>query len=263
MCSRFSRIFSFCLIALLGLCSQQILFSQTTPSARPPDRDFENARNRWQIARVPDARTQSDTVTAEIRAERNAYWKKPLENLCARCKGVFAINVSGQDYVTGLPEFPDTPDSIWVIATFESFHVYAIDPDYELLYTEKNFRLDRVLRGIPNATIAEGSLIDVGGPGGQIIAPNGKVSSFQVRPLSWDFQIGHKYLVQFFYEPNGQFFSSGQEWDVTSGKVEPDIPPEKYRADHGQSAIDGMSLGEVEKRLPAILAEQANKKAVN
>jgi hypothetical protein len=157
------------------------------------------------------------------------------------------------------PEFPAEPGATWAIATFEAFHAFAIDPDFQRIYTEMNFRVDVVLKTPSGLSLSTGSVVDVGISGGRIKSPNGEISSFLMQPAPHYYQLGHKYLVQFLYHAQGDFFSSGARWDVSSGTVQPDDDREIARASIGKSTIVGMSLADLVRYLPSVLPEELKK----
>lgn len=234
-------IFTFCLVA--GSFAARPLWSQDTPSSQcspSPKISFANAHNNWQLTAI-DPESQIDTVDPTIRAERNAYWKPPLQQARDWAKGRYAGPPLGA-YSADFPEFPSRKGAVWALADFESFHVIAIDPDRQLIYTEMNFRIEQVFKQPSSLLVSSGSLVDADIPGGCVKLPDGNVSSWQVWPQKYSFQLGHKYLVQFVYQMPGDFFWAEKRWDLSSGKVQPDDPMEIYRAAHGKSSIDGMSV---------------------
>jgi hypothetical protein len=187
-------------------------------------------------------------VSPVLRAQRNAYWKAPLEAQ----RGLSAAQGS---YVEDAPEFPSEPDDAWVMATFEAFHVFAIDPDYQLTYTELNFRIEKVFKQAASLSLSSESLIDADMPGGRIKSPNGDILSFRIAPFPYFFLLGHKYLVHLSYQAQGGFFFAGKRWDISSGRVQPDDPGEIGRAAHGKSSIAGKSVTDLVNYLPSVLPD--------
>jgi hypothetical protein len=242
-----------------GWCAPRALLSQSAPPLqRLPhhsETSFANAANRWQLS-VVDPESQADTVSTAVRAKRNAFWKHPLQKAVDAARGAAGMSVVG-DYTDTGPEFPAEKGATWIIATFETFHVFAIDADRQLIYTEMNFRVDQVLKTPPQLSISPGALIDAGIPGGRIRSPNkDDINSWDVHPMQYWFQPGHKYLVQLLYEAQYEVFLPNKDWDVSSGKVQPDDREEIYRAEHGRSAIDGMSLADLVNYLPSVLPDE-------
>jgi hypothetical protein len=252
-----STIFAFSLG--IGLCSVPYLWSQTgPPSQRLPyyiDANFAGAANRWRLAAI-DPRSQVDTVSPQERAQRDAYWKPRLEEDWKED----ARGLVGRFPAWGSkmpPEFTVTAEDIWAIAKFESFRVYAVDPDDRLIYTEINWRVQHVFKQPEWSDLSNGSLIDDGMEGGRIKNSSGDVASFEVRPSQDSVRPGHTYLLRFGYEAQGGFYSGGTCWDISSGKVEIDggqCPVAKQRAAEGKSAIAGMSVPDLMNNFPSILA---------
>jgi hypothetical protein len=144
----------------------------------------------------------------------------------------------------------------WVIATFETFHVYAVDHDYELLYTEINFRVENVLKLPEGLSLSDSALVDAGLPGGRVRMPKGEIATSRVEPKKYEFQPGNRYLLQLLYEPKGDFFIANQRLDLTSGKVEPYTGIALERLANKNSAIVGMTVPELIRYLPSVLPDE-------
>jgi hypothetical protein len=222
------------------------------PAALHSQPDFTNAPNKWQLE-AADLRSQVDTVNPTLREDRDAFWRKPLTDYRDMAKGNFSVSGS---YLGNAPEFSSVKGATWVIATFESFHVYAVDHDYELLYTEMNFRVENVLKLPEGLSLSDGALADTGIPGGRVKTPKGDIVTSRVEPKEYEFQPGHRYLLQLLYEPKGEFFVANQNWDLTSGKVEPYTGIALERLANKNSAIVGMTVPELIKYLPSVLPDE-------
>jgi hypothetical protein len=138
------------------------------PAAHPSEPDFTNAANKWQLTAV-DLESQVDTVNPTLREQRDAYWKAPFgthrdEKKAAEAAGGAMFTSSGA-YLADGPEFSAVKGATWVIATFENFHVYAIEHDYELIYTEMNFRVEQIFTQSQGLSLSNGALVDAAFPG--------------------------------------------------------------------------------------------------
>jgi hypothetical protein len=214
---------------------------------------WTGAANRWQLTAI-DPKSQVDTVSPAVRAQRNAYWKPSLEAKRGSI-GSFGAGLPGPR-----PEFSVEPGDIWAIATFESFHAFMIDNDSQLIYTEENFRIEHVFRQPAGMSLSSGSLIDAGREGGRIKSPKGDIlSPGWLRPSEYSVQLGHKYLMQFSYDTQAGFYWTGQYWDLSSGRVQVEGPIETERAAQGKSAIAGMSVEDLVKSFPSILPDEPKK----
>lgn len=245
------------------LLSCPSLFSQCpyaplTPKDLQSERsEFAGAENRWQTAAV-DVESQADTVAPDIRAKRNAYLKPLLEGaLEARCPkdlppGAGVIVFDGA-VLGGAPELPAIPHAVWVIAKFESFHVFASDPGNQLIHTEVNFRVTQVLRKPPSLSLTPGALLDSEIAGGRIKKPDGSFASFAVRPERHSYQPGGTYLLQGTYDPTTEYFRMNKWWDLSSGKVVPGLLLEIDRAAKGTSKLSGLTIVEAIQYLDSVL----------
>jgi hypothetical protein len=207
-----------------------------------------------------DVAKEIDTVDPELRAQRNEHWRRSVLNVIAPSRAnvplvVFpSLGVAGDN---GGPEFPRKKGAIWLIATFFSFHVFAADADYRLIYTEMNFRVENVIKQPSYSTITNGSVVDVDIPGGRIRTPSGTIKELLLSPRRYFFQSDHKYLMLLVYDENAKFFRADERrWDVTSGIVQPDNIVEKRRSKEGTSLIDGMSVPDLLRFLPTVLSDE-------
>jgi hypothetical protein len=224
------------------------------PVALHSEPDFSDAQNKWQLE-AADLRSQVDTVNPTLREERDAFWRKPLTEYRDMARGAASVTTIG-DFIGNQPEFSSVKGATWVIATFESFHVYAVDHDHELLYTEINFRVENVLKLPEGLSLSDGALADAGVAGGRVKTPGGEILTSRVEPQKYALQPGHRYLLQLLYEPKGEFFVANQRWDLTSGKVEPYTGIALERLANKDSAIVGMTVPELIKYLPSVLPDE-------
>jgi hypothetical protein len=272
MSAKFSRLFLVTISFAVASCAVPPLWSQSTspsdncpcppsqPAPHPSEPDFTNAANKWQLA-AAKLESQIDTVNPTLREQRDAFWKVPLgtyrdeKKAAEAAGGGFFLSHGSWTYSPSDPEFSAVKGATWVIATFENFHVYAIGQDYELLYTEMNFRLEQIFKQPDGLSLSNGALVDAAIPGGRIESPNGKIFTSRIEPQQHGLQPGHKYLLQLLYEPQGVFFLANACWDLSSGKVESDSPVEAYRIAHGRFSIVGMSLSDLINYLPKALPD--------
>ena len=239
----------------LALCvSPLLLHSQNEPAVdRLPnhsENSFASAANRWQLSAI-DLKSQVDPVSSAVRAQRNSFWKAPLEYAS------HFDNTGGETHIETDPEFPDSKDSAWVIATFESFRVYAVDPEKQLLYTEMSFRVEDVIKQSASLSLSAGSIVDSDILGGRIKSTRSEIVTFHLSPRKYYFQPGHKYLLHLSHQMPGEFYWADKRWDVTSGKVQPDDALEVHRNAIGKSSITGMSVPEVINYLPSVLPDDS------
>ncbi len=271
MSIRFLRLFILTASFVAALCAVPPLWSQNAsssldcpcppsqPSLHPSQPDFTNAANKWQLA-AANLESQLDTVNPTLREQRDAFWKVPLgtyrdEKKAAEAAGG-AMFTSPGAYLADSPEFSAVKGATWVIATFENFHVYAIGHEYELIYTEMNFRVEQVFKKPKGLSLSSGALVDAAIAGGRIESPNGKIFTSRIEPQQRGLQPGHKYFLQLLYEAQGDFFMANASWDISSGKVESDSPVEAYRIAHGKASIVGMSVPDLVDYLPKALPDE-------
>jgi hypothetical protein len=252
-----------------GLSSGPYLLSQTPTQIgdfwqRSPNKggtEWNTAANSWRLTPF-DPKSQIDTVSPSVREQRNSYWKPILDGQYK----TFIASAShprpseGSVDITR-PELSGDAGSIWVIATFEKFRVIAIDPEYHLIYTERDFRLDTVIRAPDSLHLSAGMLITSDLPGGRIKTPQGDtVSSLPpISPRQYDLRRGRKYLLKLLHGDQADLFSVVKQWDLSSGTVQPNDLGEMDRVARGESAIKGMSENDLINYLQSVLPAEPKK----
>jgi len=230
------------------------LLSQATDNLQPlPNHSpasFAAAENRWRLGAV-DFKSQSDDVAPEIRAARNKFWQPIL--LDRRQMEVGSKTVTEFEGPPSVNEVGVNPDAVWVIATFDHFSVESIDPDFNLLYTEMNFKVDEVIRQPKTVSLSSGMSFDVDIAGGRIKTPKGDIVAWQVTPRRYFVQPKHTYLMQVLPQAEGKLYVIAKKWDVSTGKVIPDQSDEISRAAGGHSKLNGVSVQDAVSYIQSVL----------
>jgi hypothetical protein len=251
------RLFIFSLASIsLAICATQTLQAQSSTTSQSLsdeqlEQRFANAHNRWRLTTV-DYQSQRDTVAPDIRAVRNEYWKTKLQPYrdIENAHGSWA-------YSGGTPPVVElflTPEEAWVIVTFDHFLVVPIDPDFQLLYTEINFRINQVVYQPSSSSLTPGMSIDMDFEGGRIKKPNGDIVSWLLTPNKYYFQPGHTYLMQIEgpSHPGGVYYCQ-ERWDVSTGIAVPDTEDLVSFALSGTSKISGKTTQEAIAYLQSVL----------
>lgn len=236
-------------LACMFLCCPKLLLhsrlklDQESPSERS---SWFSAQNRWQNTPI-DVASQSDTVSADVRTRRNTYLKPLLEAAREAIeptdnpRGTITMPFPGP-VLGDTTELSGPPQAVWVIARFDSFHVFAADQQYRLIYTEVNFRVTHVLRQPPSLSFAPGAVLDSEVTGGRIKKPDGKIASFRVFPEGHSYRPGGTYLLLGTYDPATQYFRLYNWWDLSSGRVVPGTLVEIDRVAKGKSKLIGLTI---------------------
>lgn len=243
-------------IVVMLMCLVPATFAQRSrpdPVAQNEEK-LKTAKNRWMLTPT-DVRIQHDTAAPEQRNARDGFWDgligaaTPLSQ--AQTKHL-VIAPGGN--VASAPEFPTIPNGVWLIGKIEGYHSF-LSASERSIYTELNVRLEHVF-GPSQPPLTKGLLIDVGRSGGTVLAPWGKVVSYQLYPREYDVQPGHTYLLLLQYHAEGNFYTEGKRWELTQGFVEADDELEQYRALHGKSQIHGLALPDLINYLDRKLASK-------
>ncbi len=196
--------------------------------------------------RVPiDPTSQTDEVTPQLRATRQADWGDHLPPP--------GILVSPGGQLGGAFEIPPLDNGLWITARFEAYKVFEV-PNNRGTYTEIRLRVDEVIANSSAARVLAGDLIEIGEPGGTIRRKDGTVRSdnLQLRPSP--FEPTHQYLLFLTYNSETEYFQDHRRWDITSGKAVPGTSLEGSVCREGRSQLSGLSSIEAVARLKAILA---------
>jgi len=191
-----------------------------SPQSTPNDltEKITQSENRWRLT-VVDPKAQVDTVAPNVRSARNEYWKPILQEIRDAEKIGRSWTLSGGGFVW---EIPSLPNDIWVVATFDHFHVIPIDPDFKLFYTEMSFTIREVVNQPASSSLAAGGLFDVDEQGGRIKKSDGSVEMWLVSPKDYFVQPGHTYLMLIHARDEGNLYTIHEQWDVSTGIAVPD-----------------------------------------
>jgi len=235
------------------MCAQP---AQTTPSsANRASEAFSRAENKWRLAPV-DFQSQRDGVEPSVRVARNAYWQPILQREREREADGKSTALTGGP--PSLIEIADSPDSVWVVATFDHYLVESIDASFKLLYTEMSFKIGEVIKQ-PKALFSPGMFFDVDVEGGSLRSPQGDIISWHIPPRRYFVQHGHTYIMQIRPLEAGQFYFIGKVWDVSNGRVVPDHNDEVLRSAQGHSKLNGMTTENAVSYLRSVLASGPSK----
>jgi hypothetical protein len=223
------------------------------------DEIWRNAPNQWQRTPI-DSTKQVDTVSPDVRALRNSYWMQPPQNRAIRMSSQVTL---GAVFDSRRPEVGPArggSPSVWVVATFEGFHVYTIEPGQPFLYTEANMRVSTVIKEPKGANFSSGLLLDVNYLGGSLKTATGDIMSSRLTPQQYAPRLGHTYILQLVYIDQYDTLMPYKRWDVTSGTVQPDDALEVYRASHGKSVLKGKFVSEAINYIRSVLPDEAKER---
>ncbi|HLJ88663.1 MAG TPA: hypothetical protein VKZ53_17720 [Candidatus Angelobacter sp.] len=217
--------------------------------------EFFSAENRWRLKAI-DLRSQADTVTPEVRASRNAYLRPLLQKAAefwTPAAGAVGIGGGKGSTFGEQPELPTIPNGVWVIAKFESFHVFTADAESRLIYTEMNYRVNQVVRQPSPMSLKTGDVLDAQRAGGRMKRADGAIVSFLVEPERHSVQPGRTYLLAGRFDGTTHYFTIDKIWDVTSDKVVPITRDEINRAARGESKLAALSTDQAVQYLNSVL----------
>jgi hypothetical protein len=197
---------------------------------------WATAANRWRL--VPsDVISEGDTVSPAVRAARNAYLLPRLSRTWGSGTPIVEYQFSHPDVS---PPTAAELGMVWVVGTFNGYHVYSADGTDNLLYTEVDFGIDTIIKQPPTSSLGAGSTIDINLIGGKVTA-NGVVHTFHLSPAKYSLEPNHRYILALYSEPNGIFIVHKQ-WDVTDGTVQPSSIIDDEHIRKSESQVVGLPV---------------------
>jgi hypothetical protein len=141
----------------------------------------------------------------------------------------------------GCGEMIDDLSAVWIVGTFNSYHVYDADGTARFLYTEVNFHVDTVIRQLTTSSLVAGSAIDIVLLGGTSKTEDGVVHSFCLYPSKYSLETNHRYILALYVAPNG-IFRVRKQWDVTGGVVLISSRVDEEHVRTGESQLVGLPV---------------------
>jgi hypothetical protein len=184
--------------------------------------------------------THPDTVKdPNDRELRDQYWIK-LSGI--NLPNGRHLTVSGAMYAPRVSDILPIPGSFWAIGVFVDHDVY--ETDNGIIYSEIHFRLDDVIGYDPdlNPPPQSGQIIDIGIPGGTVLADSGNVVR-QIKHVSprYELQPGKRYLIQLVPTKDGGFHTAADYWEISDGLVVPVLPGDLLMVKIGASHLAGLT----------------------
>jgi hypothetical protein len=235
-------VFMSCLT--IGVALSRAQTAQSPPSNPADKKD-------WRQVPVKSNAHPDTAKSPSDRQARDDYWTKvfPPERADGRHYAVSCCS-----YGTSGPEITQIPDSVWAIGTFVDYDVRELKN--RVIYTEIHLRIDSIVLPTTAVVPQPGETVDLGISGGAVITPSGEVHRRNSLYSLYEdkYQPGRRYLIQLIGRSgDGQFYTSGEYWDVTNGTAVPVLPWDFIRAKEGRSHIAGLSESDAVKYIQQTL----------
>ncbi len=223
-------------------------------SQTAPDNKSKPAPNAWMLTPTPYLEWNKD-IAPSVRAERDEFWDSlstrdvPITSPSSVSPVVFG------DYFIQGPEIPDFPNRAIATATFTS-HRSVLSASEFSMYTEVTLRVDEVFEDrTGSGGLVAGKDITLLLPSGTVLLQSGQKLTADIPldepPLAPD----HKYLFVMSYHPKGDFYDVTDDWDISDGIVRPNTGPGEYRAKHGLSSLNGLTVQQLGPALDKLLRQ--------
>jgi hypothetical protein len=158
----------------------------------------------------------NDAVPSAVRQMRDQY----MDESIGFGVPLTPANAKSRVYSEGVPfpnqpELPELSNRSIVIGTFVSYQP-VLSKSGRAVYTEATFSVSNVFQDA-SGTVKPGSSIVVILRGGTVQTDAGVVLSYLTQRLSYCVGPGNTYLLAFSFQPNGNFYVIGKDWDLTTG----------------------------------------------
>jgi len=212
----------------------------------------KSAPNAWMLTPTPYLEWNKDVPHA-IRVERDRYadqgavgQRYPLTSPLSDAPG------PGIGCGMFKTEIPPARNRVILTGTFTR-HQSVLSASEFSLYSEVTIHVDGVYedRGVSGAFPDKDITVIIGG--GTVTLASGRVLTHDTQPIRFSLQPDHKYLLVLEYYRAGEFYLVMDDWDISDGTVRPNTRPGEYRAQHGLSALSGLTVEQLGPALAKLL----------
>jgi hypothetical protein len=200
--------------------------------------------------------SSADDVPASVRKLRDDYMD---QSMIGNREPLTFANVGNSGFSEGStygeqPEFPILPARAVLIGRFESFRS-VLNASRRVIYTEVHVKPSHIFEDVGGGARANAD-ITILLAGGTVHDSNGDVLSYLTQPRHYSIAPGKTYLLVLDYQPVGDFYRFGKDWDLSDGTARADNAVEVRRLGNGNSTIVGLSakdlVGALDKRFSVI-----------
>jgi hypothetical protein len=223
------------------------------PAQTPPQKTSGPAANAWM--KTPSGAEILPSAPFH-RSERDQFWDSTAATMRVPLTpdNAGAAALSEGAWSPNSPELPELPNRTILTATFTSFQS-ILTASGRTVYTDISFRVHDVIEG---ANASPNSSITVSIAGGTVKASDGKVISYLTQPRDMFLQPGRTYLLVLSYKPSVDFYTLGEDWDISDGTAKPNSYFGKWMFEHGHSSFAGKATDDALRDLRKHIAESHN-----
>lgn len=233
------------LVLVLVAGSSAISQSTSNDSSQP-------APNAWMLTPTPYLEWNMG-IAPSIRAERDKYADEGAagQELPLTAPHPDALGPGHGDGISKT-EIPPALNRVVLTGTFTK-HRSVLSASEFSLYTEVTVRVDEVFEDRGASSAVHGADITIMLSGGTVVLATGRVLTYNTQPIEFCLQPDHRYLLVLSYHREGDFFIVRDDWDISDGTVRPNTQPGEYRAKHGLSSLNGLTVEQLGPALGKLL----------
>ncbi len=211
------------------------------------------APNAWMLAPTPYMEWNKG-IAPSIRVERDKFADDLEGNETPLT--VAEPRVLGPGHGGGMwkTEIPPVLDRVVLTGTFTT-HRSVLSASEFSLYTEVKVHVDEVSEDRGASSAVRGGDVTIMLSGGTVVLSTGRVLTYNTQPIAFCLQPDHKYLLVLSYHRDGDFFIVGSDWDISDGIVRPNTEPGEFRAKHGLSSLNGLTVQQLDTVLDKLLRQ--------
>jgi hypothetical protein len=210
------------------------------------------APNAWMLTPTPYLEWNKN-IAPSIRAGRDKYAEEGAQELPLTDPHVELL---GPGIGCGLPktEIPPDPNRVVLTGTFTKQRS-VLSASERSLYNDVTVHVDKVFEDQGASGAFHGGDVTIMIGGGTVTLASGLTLTYDTWPARFSLQPDHRYLLVLSYHREGDFFIVRDDWSISDGIVRPNTEPGEYRAKHGLSSLNGLTVQQLGPALDKLLRQ--------
>ena len=231
-----------------------LLLGFTIAAQTKPENASKPAPNAWMLTPTPYLEWNKD-VPHSVRADRDRSQDQGAVGQRYPLTSPLS-DAPGPGIGCGIPRSDIEPfeNRVILTGTFTK-HQSVLSVSEFSLYSEVTIHVDRVFEDQSGSGAFPNKDITILISGGTVTLASGRVLTHDTQPIRFSLQPDHKYLLVLEYYRAGEFYGVMNDWDISDGVVRPNTRPGEYRAQHGLSALSGLTVEQLGPALARLLGD--------
>ena len=225
----------------------------TVSSQTAPDNKSKPAPNAWMLTPTPYLEWNTD-IAPSVRAERDKDADEGEGNELP------LTDPQGWPLRPGIgcgipeTEIPPDPNRVVLTGTFTK-HRSVLSASERSLYTEVTVHVDEIFEDRGASGAVHGGDVTIMFWGGTVTLALGRTLTYDTQPIQFSLQPDHRYFLVLSYHREGDYFVVEDDWDISDGILRPNTGSDEYRAKHGLSSLNGLTVQQLGPALDKLLRQ--------